>query len=76
MLHATQPWLPLLDEEPRTDVVVHKAKRRAASALPAAAPGPDSRAARQAFLGIVSSWNLLAIEALRLLGEPLIPASA
>ena len=71
MLHATQPWLPLLDDEPRADVVVRKARRRASSAPPAAAPGPDSRASRQAFLRVASSWALSATEALRLLGEPL-----
>ena len=72
MLHAIQPWLPLLDDdEPRTDVLARKAKRRAIPASPAASPGPESRAARQAFLGIASSWALSATEALRLLGEPL-----
>jgi hypothetical protein len=71
MLDVTQPWLPLLDDEPRTDVPVRKAKRRAVSPPPASDPRPDSRAARQAFLGVVSSWALSATEALRLLGEPL-----
>ena len=72
MLHAIQPWLPLLDnDEPRTDVPVRKAKQRSIPALPAASPEPESRAARQAFLGVPSSWALSATEALRLLGEPL-----
>jgi hypothetical protein len=71
MLDMTQPWLPLLDDEPRIEVPVRKAKRRAVSAPPATAPGPESRAARQAFLGVASSWALSATEALRLLGEPL-----
>jgi hypothetical protein len=72
MHHAIQLWLPLLDDEPRTDVPARKPRRRATSAPPpAASPGPDSRAARQAFLGVASSWALTATEALRLLGEPL-----
>jgi hypothetical protein len=70
MLHAIQPWLPLLDE-PQADVLVRKTRRRPISAPPAASPGPGSRVARQAFLGVVSSWALSASEALRLLGEPL-----
>ena len=71
MLDANQPWLPLLDEDLRTEEPVRKARRRAVSALPAMDPRPDSRAARQAFLGVASSWALSATEALRLLGEPL-----
>ncbi len=72
MLDATQPWLPLLDDEPGTDAPVLKAKRRAVSAPPPAGKAePESRAARQAFIGVVSSWALSATEALRLLGEPL-----
>ena len=71
MLDVTQPWLPLLDDEPLTHVPVRKARRRATPALPAANPGPESRAVRQAFLGVASSWALSANEALRLLGEPL-----
>src|SRR5688572_19210812 len=71
MFDASQPWLPLLDDEPRTDVLVRKARRRAISAPTAANPEPESRAARQAFLGVASSWALSATEALRLLGEPL-----
>ena len=71
MLDAIQPWLPLLDDEPRTDVLVRKTRRRAVPASPAAGPGPGSRAARHAFLGVASSWALSATEALRLLGEPL-----
>ena len=34
-------------------------------------PRPGTRAARQAYLGVASSWALSATEALRLLGEPL-----
>ena len=71
MFDMRQPWLPLLDDEPRTDVVVRKTRRRTNSAPPAVSPGPDSRAARQAFLGVASSWALSATEALRLLEEPL-----
>ena len=71
MLDVTQPWLPLLDAEPQTDVPVRKVRRRAVSAPPATDPRPDSRAARQAFLGVASCWALSATEALRLLGEPL-----
>ena len=71
MLDATQPWLPLLDDEPRTDLPVRKTRRRAISGPPAGKPEVGSRAARQAFLGVVSSWALSATEALRLLGEPL-----
>jgi hypothetical protein len=71
MLHAIQPWLPLLDDEPPADVPVRKARRRAASTPPVASPGAQSRVERQAFLGLVSSWALSATEALRLMGEPL-----
>ena len=71
MLDATQPWLPLLDDESRTDVPVRKARRRAVPAPPAAHPELGDRVARQAFLGVASSWALSATEALRLLGEPL-----
>ena len=71
MLDATQPWLPLLDDEPRADRPVRKTRQRVTSVLPAAKPEPGSRAARQAFLGIAASWGLSATEALRLLGEPL-----
>ena len=71
MLDAAQPWLPLLDDEPRTDMPVRKARRRAIAGPPAAKPEPGSRAARQAFLGVASSGVLSATEALRLLGEPL-----
>ncbi len=71
MLDATQPWLPLLDDEPRTDVPVRKARRRAVPAPQPTNPEPGNRAARQAFLGVVSSWALSATEVLRLLGEPL-----
>jgi hypothetical protein len=71
MLDVTQPWLPLLDDNPQTELPVRKAKRRAVSAPPASDPRPDSRAARQAYLGVASSWSLSATEALRLLGEPL-----
>ena len=71
MLDATQPWLPLLYDEPRTDPPVRRSRRRALPAPQAATPGRDDRAARQAFLGVASSWALSATEALRLLGEPL-----
>ena len=71
MLDATQPWLPLLDDEPQTEGRIRKTRRRAVPAPPTAKPEPESRAARQAFLGIASSWALSATEALRLLGEPL-----
>ena len=71
MLDATQPWLPLLDDEPRTDPPVRKVRRRATPASPAAPLGSEHRAARQAFLGVASSWALSATETLRLLREPL-----
>jgi hypothetical protein len=71
MFDATQLWLPLLDDEPWPDQPAHKARRQATPALPAVDSGPGHRAARQAFLGIVSSWGLTATEVLRLLGEPL-----
>ena len=71
MLDATQPWLPLLDDEPRTDVVVRRIRRQTSSAPSATSLRPDSRVARQAFLGVASFWALSANEALRLLGEPL-----
>ncbi len=71
MLDATQPWLPLLDDEPRTDVPVRKARRRAVPAPQPTTPEPGNRAARQACLGVVTSWALSATEVLRLLGEPL-----
>jgi hypothetical protein len=71
MLDATQPWLPLLDDEPRAEVPVRKARRRAVSAPPSTKPEAGGRAVRQAFLGVVSSWALSATEALQLLGEPL-----
>ena len=71
MLHAIQPWLPLLDEDPRTDIPVRKGRRRAPAAPQPTHPEPGSRAARQAFLGVAVSWALSASEALRLLGEPL-----
>lgn len=70
MLHAIQPWLPLLDE-PQADVLVRKARRRAPAAPQPTHPELGSRAARKAFLGVASSWTLSASEALRLLGEPL-----
>ena len=73
MLNATQPWLPLLDDEPRSEPPVRKGRRRAVPARAPVLPTPArrDRAARQAFLGIASSWALTATEALRLLGEPL-----
>lgn len=37
----------------------------------AAPVGPDLRAARRAYLGVVMRWSLTAAEALTLLGEPL-----
>lgn len=71
MLDATQPWLPLLDEERRTDPPARKARRRGTPAPQVTISGPEHRASRQAFLGVASSWALTATEALRLLGEPL-----
>ena len=71
MLDATQPWLPLLDDEPRTDLPARKTRRRGTTAPQATITGSDHRAARQVFLGVASSWALTATEALRLLGEPL-----
>lgn len=71
MLDGPQLWLPLLDDEPRVGLPVRKARRRSAPAQVVITPGPQHRAARQAFLGVVSSWGLTATEALRLLGEPL-----
>ncbi len=71
MFYTTQPWLPLLDDEPRPDLPTRKARRRATPAPQAGPLGRDERAARQAFLGVASSWALTATEALRLLGEPL-----
>ena len=70
MLDATQPWLPLLDDEPQHHPPTCKA-RRATPRPKLTGTGCGDRAARQAFLGIVSSWGLTATEALRLLGEPL-----
>ena len=70
MLGATQPWLPLLDDEPQPPPPVRKG-RRATPRPKLTAPGCKDRAARQAFLGITSSWALTATEVLRLLGEPL-----
>ncbi len=71
MLDASQPWLPLLDDEPRTDLPTRRSKRRALPAPQATKPRHDDRAARQAFIGVASSWVLTAREALQLLGEPL-----
>ena len=71
MLDATQPWLPLLDNEPATDPPIRRARRRSLDAPPVATPGPQHRAVRQAFLGVAASWGLTATEARRLLGEPL-----
>jgi hypothetical protein len=71
MFDATQPWLPLLDNEPRPDQPARKARRRASPASLAVGSGPEHRVARQAFLGIASSWGLTATEAPRFLGEPL-----
>ncbi len=73
MLNAAQPWLPLLDDEPRSEPPVSKGRRRTILTRAPAVPtrAREDRAARQAFLGIASSWALTATEALRLLGEPL-----
>ena len=71
MLYATQPWLPLLDDEPQTDLPVRQSRRRALPAPQTTRTGGEDRAARQAFLGVAASWALTATEALRLLGEPL-----
>ena len=71
MFDATQPWLPLLDNEPQPNLPVRKTRRRASPAVPVAAPVREHRAARMAFLGVASSWALTATEALKLLGEPL-----
>lgn len=70
MLDATQPWLPLLDDEHLPDPPARKARRHAPSVPQANLPGREHRAARLAFLGIASSWGLTATEALKLLGEP------
>ncbi|TNC63585.1 hypothetical protein FHG71_19235 [Rubellimicrobium roseum] len=73
MLDATQPWLPLLDvdDEPRVASPILKAKTRRGPTQQVTRPRPQHRAARQAFLGVVSSWGLTATETLQLLGEPL-----
>ena len=71
MFDAAQPWLPLLNDEPRSEPRMRLRRRLPVAALPAAIPACEDRAARQAFLGIASSWALAAAEALRLLGEPL-----
>ncbi|TNC49616.1 hypothetical protein FHG66_10930 [Rubellimicrobium rubrum] len=70
MLDALQPWLPLLDDEPRADPPARKARRRPVAMPQVTAPAPQHRAARQAFLGVAAAWGLTAAEALRLLGEP------
>ena len=71
MLDATQPWLPLLDNEPATDPPIRRARRRSLDAPPVSALDPLHRAARQAFLGVAVSRVLTATKAQRLLGEPL-----
>ena len=71
MLDATQPWLPLLDDELRVDLPARKPRRRAVPVPQASKPGSDDRAVRRAFMGVASSWSLTAREALQLLGEPL-----
>ena len=71
MLNATQPWLPLLDTEPRSDPPVRSSRRRALPAPQAFKLVPQDRVTRQAFMGVASSWALTAREALQLLGEPL-----
>jgi hypothetical protein len=43
----------------------------AAVAAVAAPVGPDLRASRRAYLGVVARWSLTGAEALTLLGEPL-----
>ena len=70
MLDVTRPWLPLLDDAPRTDTPARKPRRRALSAMSATSSRPEDRAVSQAFLGIVSSWALSATEALRPLEAP------
>ena len=71
MFDAAQPWLPLLDEEPRIDLPVRRTRRRSAASPLVACDAREHRAARLAFLGVVSSWALTATEAPTLLGEPL-----
>lgn len=71
MFDAAQPWLPLLDEEARLDPPLRRTRRRRAAPALAVADGREHRAARLAFLGVVSSWALTATEVLTLLGEPL-----
>lgn len=71
MFDAVQPWLPLLDEEPRPDPPVRKTRRRSNSPSSVASSEREHRAARLAFLGAATSWALTAAEALTLLGEPL-----
>ena len=70
MHDSTQPWLPLLDNEPHAYRPVRRVRRRSVPAPPVATPAPQHRAVRQAYLGVASSWGLTATEALRLLGEP------
>lgn len=75
MLDAAQPWLPFLPREPAATTPgtarAQSARRRARAASVAAPVGPDLRAARRAFLGVVVRWSLTGAEALTLLGEPL-----
>lgn len=71
MFDAAQPWLPLLEEEARPDPPLRRSQRRRAAPALVSSGAREHRAARLAFLGLVSSWALTATEALTLLGEPL-----
>ncbi len=73
MLHATQLWLPTLACEPVSAPSGATPARRARPRPQAvAAPvGPDQRASRRAYLGVVARWSLTGPETLTLLGEPL-----
>ena len=84
MLHAVQPWLPLLHPELSTEPLLERpggAPRRKPRRKPVEGTGEtraglstsctgEQRAARQAYLGLVACWDLSAADALRLLGEP------
>ena len=79
MLHPTQLWLPSLAHEsavtpPSASIDtprIRTGRRRARVASVATSVGPDLRAARRAYLGVVARWSLTGAEALTLLGEPL-----
>ena len=71
MFDAAQPWLPLLDEEARPAPPARRSRSRRAAPPLVACDAREHRAARLAFLGVVSSWALTATETLTLLGEPL-----